>query len=109
MSGFDICGIAQTGSGKTAAFLLPMLVHIMDQPGYLSFCLIQLIFFSNLEVGHGGGPIALVLTPTRELGSQIYQEAKKFAKAYRLHVASALGGASKAEQVFLLSAFFASL
>jgi ATP-dependent RNA helicase DDX42 len=32
LSGRDIIGIAQTGSGKTAAFLWPLLVHIMDQP-----------------------------------------------------------------------------
>jgi superfamily II DNA/RNA helicase len=32
MSGRDVIGIAKTGSGKTAAFLWPMLVHIMDQP-----------------------------------------------------------------------------
>ena len=32
LSGRDVIGIAQTGSGKTAAFLWPMLIHIMDQP-----------------------------------------------------------------------------
>ena len=32
LSGRDVIGIAQTGSGKTAAFLWPLMVHIMDQP-----------------------------------------------------------------------------
>ena len=43
LSGRDIIGIAKTGSGKTAAFLWPLLVHIMDQVGDSSsrLCLIQ--------------------------------------------------------------------
>ncbi|KAF0699601.1 Aste57867_9852 [Aphanomyces stellatus] len=62
MSGRDIIGIAQTGSGKTLAFVLPMMVHIMDQ--------------RVLEKDEG--PIAVILSPTRELAHQIYVEAKKF-------------------------------
>lgn len=68
LAGRDIIGIAKTGSGKTAAFVLPMLVHIMDQE----------------ELVKGDGPIGLVLAPTRELAVQIYTETKKFAKAYGL-------------------------
>jgi hypothetical protein len=59
-------GLAKTGSGKTAAFVLPMLVHIMDQP----------------ELEKGQGPIGLVLAPTRELAEQIHREARKFSKPY---------------------------
>ena len=62
--GRDVIGIAKTGSGKTAAFLWPMMVHIMDQP----------------ELEAGEGPIGLVCAPTRELCLQIYHEAKRFAK-----------------------------
>ena len=51
-------GIAKTGSGKTAAFLWPMLVHIMDQA----------------ELRPGDGPIGLVLAPTRELSQQVSHE-----------------------------------
>ncbi|KAI9254061.1 P-loop containing nucleoside triphosphate hydrolase protein [Sporodiniella umbellata] len=83
LSGRDIIGIAKTGSGKTAAFVLPMLIHIMDQP----------------ELVKGDGPIGLVLAPTRELAVQIYQETRKFAKAYGLKVAAVYGGASKLEQL----------
>jgi ATP-dependent RNA helicase DDX42 len=68
LEGRDIIGIAKTGSGKTAAFVLPMLIHIMDQ----------------VELVKGDGPIGLILAPTRELAVQIYQEARKFAKAYGL-------------------------
>lgn len=68
LQGRDIIGIAKTGSGKTAAFILPMLIHIMDQE----------------ELVKGDGPIGLVLAPTRELAVQIYQETRKFAKAYGL-------------------------
>lgn len=59
-------GLAKTGSGKTAAFVLPMLVHIMDQP----------------ELEKGQGPISLVLAPTRELAEQIHKETRKFSKPY---------------------------
>ncbi|KAG0280709.1 ATP-dependent RNA helicase ddx42 [Linnemannia exigua] len=82
LSGRDIIGIAKTGSGKTAAFLLPMIVHIMDQE----------------ELEKGDGPIGIVLAPTRELADQIYSEAKRFAKAYSLRVAVVYGGASKQDQ-----------
>lgn len=75
-------GIAKTGSGKTAAFVLPMIVHIMDQP----------------EVEKGAGPIGVVVVPTRELAEQIHKETRKFSKPYQLRVAAAFGGLSKFEQ-----------
>lgn len=53
-------GIAKTGSGKTAAFVLPMVVHILDQP----------------ELDKGAGPIAIIVAPTRELAEQIHKEAR---------------------------------
>ena len=55
LSGRDLIGIAKTGSGKTAAFVWPMLVHVMDQ--------------KDLEPGDG--PIGLILAPTRELSQQV--------------------------------------
>ncbi|XP_049291279.1 ATP-dependent RNA helicase DDX42 [Anopheles funestus] len=82
LSGRDIIGIAKTGSGKTAAFLWPMLVHIMDQR----------------ELGPGDGPIGLILAPTRELSLQIYSEAKKFGKVYNISICCCYGGGSKWEQ-----------
>ncbi|DBB13027.1 TPA: hypothetical protein ACH3X3_005761 [Trebouxia sp. C0006] len=82
LSGRDVLGIAKTGSGKTAAFVLPMIVHIMDQP----------------EVEKGAGPIGVIVVPTRELAEQIHKETRKFSKAYQLRVAAAFGGLSKFEQ-----------
>lgn len=55
LSGRDMIGIAKTGSGKTAAIIWPMLVHIMDQ--------------KELETGEG--PIAVIVCPTRELCQQV--------------------------------------
>ncbi|KAF2362853.1 Helicase C-terminal, partial [Trinorchestia longiramus] len=88
LSGRDIIGIAKTGSGKTAAFLWPLLMHIMDQP----------------ELAPGDGPIGLILAPTRELAQQISTEAKKFGKVYNINVVCAYGGGSKWEQSKALEA-----
>ncbi|KAM7495790.1 hypothetical protein LguiA_020204 [Lonicera macranthoides] len=82
LSGRDIIGIAKTGSGKTAAFVLPMIVHIMDQP----------------ELEKEEGPIGVICAPTRELAHQIYLEAKKFAKLHGIRVSAVYGGMSKLEQ-----------
>ncbi|KAJ9696678.1 hypothetical protein PVL29_008746 [Vitis rotundifolia] len=82
LSGRDIIGIAKTGSGKTAAFVLPMIVHIMDQP----------------ELAKEEGPIGVICAPTRELAHQIYLESKKFAKPYGIRVSAIYGGMSKLEQ-----------
>ena len=75
---------AQTGSGKTAAFLVPILNRIFEDgpaPG----------LSGNRGGGGYGGrrkqyPFALVLAPTRELATQIYDEARKF--AYRSRVST---------------------
>ncbi|XP_050236532.1 DEAD-box ATP-dependent RNA helicase 24 isoform X2 [Mercurialis annua] len=88
LSGRDIIGIAKTGSGKTAAFVLPMIVHIMDQP----------------ELQKEEGPIGVICAPTRELAHQIYLEAKKFSKSQGIRVSAVYGGMSKLEQVKELKA-----
>lgn len=63
LSGEDLIGIAQTGTGKTLAFLLPALIHIERQP---------------LPRGERGGPNVLILAPTRELAQQIEHEVNKY-------------------------------
>lgn len=55
-------GIAKTGSGKTVAFIWPMLVHIMDQK----------------ELEPGEGPIAVIVCPTRELCQQVSEKKGSF-------------------------------
>ncbi|CAH8823776.1 unnamed protein product [Trichobilharzia szidati] len=82
MSGRDVIGIGKTGSGKTAAFLWPLIIHVMDQP----------------PLKLGDGPIGVICAPTRELALQIYSEAKKLAKVYNLTVVCAYGGGSLWEQ-----------
>ncbi|VDD75390.1 unnamed protein product [Mesocestoides corti] len=82
LAGRDIVGIAKTGSGKTVAFLWPMITHIMAQH----------------ELKLGDGPIGIICVPTRELALQIYSEAKKLTKIYNLSVVCAYGGGSMWEQ-----------
>jgi ATP-dependent RNA helicase DDX5/DBP2 len=92
MSGRSLVGIAQTGSGKTLAYILPAIVHINAQP----------------PAQPGEGPIALVLVPTRELCTQISQEAEKFSKAVAdvggvpTKIACAFGGVKKSEQLWAI-------
>uniref|UniRef100_A0A8C4W736 Probable ATP-dependent RNA helicase DDX46 n=1 Tax=Gopherus evgoodei TaxID=1825980 RepID=A0A8C4W736_9SAUR len=83
MNGRDLIGIAKTGSGKTIAFLLPMFRHIMDQ--------------RSLEEGEG--PIAVIMTPTRELALQITKECKKFSKTLGFRVVCVYGGTGISEQI----------
>ncbi|XP_078509397.1 putative ATP-dependent RNA helicase DDX46 isoform X2 [Lissotriton helveticus] len=83
MSGRDLIGIAKTGSGKTIAFLLPMFRHIMDQ--------------RPLEEAEG--PIAVIMTPTRELALQITKECKKISKTVGLRVVCVYGGTGISEQI----------
>ncbi|KAK5073871.1 pre-mRNA processing RNA-helicase [Lithohypha guttulata] len=83
MSGRDVIGVAKTGSGKTIAFLLPMFRHIKDQP----------------RLDAQDGPIGLVLSPTRELATQIHKECKPFLKALDLRAVCAYGGAPIKDQI----------
>lgn len=83
MSGRDVIGVAKTGSGKTMAFVLPMLRHIKDQD----------------PVSGDDGPIALIMTPTRELCTQIYSDLMPFAKALKLRAIAAYGGNAIKDQI----------
>ena len=83
MSGRDMIGVAKTGSGKTMAFLLPMFRHVKDQR----------------PVESGEGPVALVMTPTRELAVQIFRDAQPFLRAFNLRGACAYGGTPISEQI----------
>ncbi|KAI8643181.1 P-loop containing nucleoside triphosphate hydrolase protein [Parasitella parasitica] len=83
MNGRDVIGVAKTGSGKTIAFLLPMFRHIKDQ--------------RPLEAGEG--PIAIIMSPTRELATQIHRECKPFLKILNLRAVCAYGGSPIKDQI----------
>ncbi|XP_044222628.1 DEAD-box helicase 3 X-linked a isoform X2 [Thunnus albacares] len=96
----DLMACAQTGSGKTAAFLLPVLSQIYtDGPGDA----LQAIKNSGQENGRYGRrkqyPLSLVLAPTRELALQIYDEARKFAYRSRVRPCVVYGGADIGQQI----------
>ncbi len=76
----DILGIAQTGTGKTASFVLPML--------------------TLLETGRARArmPRTLILEPTRELAAQVAENFEKYGKNHRLNIALLIGGVSFDEQ-----------
>ncbi|KAI5815206.1 ATP-dependent RNA helicase DBP2 [Pyronema omphalodes] len=83
LSGRDVVGIAETGSGKTLTYCLPAIVHINAQP----------------LLSPGDGPIVLVLAPTRELAVQIQQEVAKFGKSSRIRNTCVYGGVPKGPQI----------
>ncbi|CAJ1078897.1 DEAD-box helicase 3 X-linked a isoform X10 [Xyrichtys novacula] len=96
----DLMACAQTGSGKTAAFLLPVLSQIYTEgPGDA----LQAPKNTGQENGRYGRrkqyPISLVLAPTRELALQIYDEARKFAYRSRVRPCVVYGGADIGQQI----------
>ncbi|OMJ85970.1 hypothetical protein SteCoe_12603 [Stentor coeruleus] len=82
LSGKDMIGIAQTGSGKTLAFILPAIIHINDQE----------------KLRRGDGPIALVVSPTRELAMQTSQECNRFGRPCHIYNSCIYGGVPKIYQ-----------
>lgn len=89
LEGRDFIGVAETGSGKTASFVLPMITEIMKLPRMTS------------EIA-GDGPYGLIIVPTRELANQIEVEAKKFLTPLGFKCMAIVGGHSIAEQSFHL-------
>ncbi|KAE8268119.1 hypothetical protein A4X09_0g4233 [Tilletia walkeri] len=81
----DLIGIAETGSGKTASFVIPMLAYISDLPPLTD---------ENRHLG----PYALILAPTRELAQQIESETNKFASELNLTCVSIVGGRDLQDQ-----------
>jgi len=82
ISGRDVLGQAATGTGKTAAFSLPILQHLHDA-----------------HRGKGSGPSALILAPTRELAMQVAEAIHKYGKAMGVTVLPVYGGAAMAQQL----------
>lgn len=85
----DLIGVAETGSGKTASFLIPMLSYISALP-------------KLDETTKALGPYALILVPTRELAQQIEGETNKFSSRLGLTSVSIVGGRDVNEQIYAL-------
>jgi ATP-dependent RNA helicase RhlE len=83
LEGRDILGLAQTGTGKTAAFALPVLERLLGARG-------------------GTHPRVLIVAPTRELASQIGEEIRSLARFTRIKVATVFGGVSFNTQIAAL-------
>ncbi|KAK8887286.1 putative ATP-dependent RNA helicase ddx27 [Tritrichomonas musculus] len=79
LEGYDVCGSAITGSGKSAAFLIPIVQKLS-------------------KVRYDPGPKALVMSPTRELSQQLHSVFEKIAKFSHLSSALVIGGISAEEQ-----------
>src|SRR5471032_768103 len=88
LAGHDLIGIAQTGTGKTAAFTLPMLTKLSAVIGD----------------GRQRGTRALVLAPTRELALQIQENVNIYGKHLPLRVATVFGGVGETPQINALRA-----
>lgn len=85
LCGLDILAAAQTGSGKTAAFLIPTINHILCNPFPPSF--------------NKATPRALILAPTRELALQIWNESQALLFQTRLRSVVLYGGSSRGQQL----------
>jgi superfamily II DNA/RNA helicase len=79
LEGEDVLGLAQTGTGKTAAFALPILQRLIEEPGR--------------------GPLVLVLAPTRELAIQIDAEFRTLARYTKIKTTTVFGGVSARVQI----------
>ena len=87
IAGNDILGIAQTGTGKTAAFVLPILNRILSTASPLQPKCCR----------------ALILAPTRELAQQIADNARKYSQFSRIKLATVVGGVKAGRQIATMS------
>lgn len=83
LKGNDFLGIAQTGTGKTAAFALPIMQKLIQEPSSYQIVL----------------PRALILTPTRELAAQILANLKHYGRHLSLNFCAIFGGVNEKPQI----------
>lgn len=81
LEGHDLMATAQTGTGKTAAFTLPLIQRLLENGG------------------NGKNPRALILTPTRELAAQVHESVKTYGKYTKLRSLSVFGGVKIGPQI----------
>src|SRR3989338_6168765 len=84
LAGKDVVASAQTGTGKTASFVLPALQRLADTPPRKN-------------------PRVLILTPTRELAAQVEQAIKKYGQFLRFYSVNLVGGMAYHQQIKSLS------
>ncbi len=87
LSGNDVLGLAQTGTGKTAAFAIPIAAHLLNK-------------YEKTEAKCARG---LILAPTRELAKQISENIRSFVQSSRLKIGIVVGGVSIKTQIKRLS------
>ncbi len=83
LKGNDFLGIAQTGTGKTAAFALPIMQHLLEEPSSTQIML----------------PRALILSPTRELAAQTLANLKHYGRYLSLKFCAIFGGVNERPQI----------
>lgn len=92
--GKDIMGCSETGSGKTIAYLFPLILDLIkngppdDVP------------YQERKTSH---PVSLIIVPTRELAEQVYRESKKLCIKTGINTAKVYGGVNHESQLFQLS------
>src|SRR2546429_9297988 len=86
LAGHDVIGVAETGTGKTAAFVLPILMKLA----------------ASMPKSHRRDPRAIVVAPTRELVVQIEENVRAYAKHVPLRMATVYGGVSERPQIAAL-------
>jgi ATP-dependent RNA helicase RhlE len=85
LGGHDVIGIAQTGTGKTAAFMLPLIDSLICTP-------------RSMKTPHRERPRVLVLEPTRELATQVHEATVSFAQGSKLRSVVVFGGVAQRPQ-----------
>jgi ATP-dependent RNA helicase DDX5/DBP2 len=90
LEGKDLIGIAQTGSGKTLGYLLPMITHLLNANN------------NNMSVKKDQPPNGLILLPTRELANQVSSELTMYGGLAGVRHTAVYGGASRYDQKFSL-------
>ena len=99
LNGYDVIAIAQTGSGKTAAFMIPILSKLMGKAKKLAAPRpAPTEFFDPRMNGVMAEPLVLVVAPTRELSVQIFDEARRLCYRSMLRPCVAYGGGPAREQ-----------